>query len=247
MDSFCFVTDTHFEDNALHSGAIIYNILHRTAIRKVFHGGDSCSVTDPSVEPNGLSLIGDNIDKFHRYLIGKSESCQFFNVRGNHDYNNRIEGSELAGYDSATVRAFLLATTEKDIVINDEDNDGTYYYYDNKVSKIRYIVVDCYYGNSVGHKNIGVQQFSWILNAINNTPSGYAIVYIQHQPLEVAVDQNGERSEFSAILTILKAVNNKRSGDVTYDNQSFHYDYSNASFNILFVLTGHIHSRLYLR
>ena len=136
IDSFIFITDTHFEKNQCHSGLLIQMIQDITPVRKVINGGDVGSVTLSTAIPSGFELLSENESRFIQYLVNKCSKGDFYSLRGNHGFNNRLDDSSFDGYDPSDVRRFYL-THMSQVVLNDMDSLGLYYFFDSPSARIR--------------------------------------------------------------------------------------------------------------
>ena len=65
-------------------------------------------------------------------------------VRGNHDVSSYGTGAAIYGLTNGVVRSMFMDkfNPSRNIVLNENDKEGNYFYYDNNRSRIRYIFFD---------------------------------------------------------------------------------------------------------
>lgn len=236
--SFIFITDTHGTTNCWNSPQQIRYILQQTSIDKVIWGGDA------------ISAYGNNIEQqwdwhfraFDEVLKGYGN---IYKVRGNHDFTIRTsvksdEGRTLSQHQTFQ---YLSEGSPGDIVRNTDDSDGCYYYFDDDVNKIRFIILDTNDSLEEGNVAWGVingvhdKQLDWVANtAIAFTPKNYGIVFVSHIPITDTTTQY--YSTYTNLLQLVNAVNTRSNGSIGTIN----YDFSSLeNVRVLLYLSGHQH------
>lgn len=244
-DGFFFITDTHVSSNTLNGGKIIKNLQELTPIKKVVWGGDGIAAFGTKSDLDEQIFVQD------KYL---KECCGLgilFNVRGNHDYlimNSASDQTNGYIYSEAATRNIL--SNERNKVVYAEDTPDTYYYFDNEVANIRYIVlstseslgegttvhgVDGYARDGIARPGTSgctermEKQWNWLFDVALNTDIN--IVIISHIPFSLICSSSGNGSY--ELRQTLRAYQNRRS--------IFGYDFSDAKGHILACIGGHSH------
>ena len=239
-DSFIFFTDQHLfsktggKVNFLLFPEIIKRLLDGAAAKKVFSGGDYVysEATAASAEKSSLYFRKNFIP-----LIGGFAGV--YQVQGNHDV---VYGEGNATRYAQSVVASIFADGSSNVVRNESDMDGTYFYVDNPRTKIRYIVFQTTKMPTGGNINADVVQTKWICEkAILTLESGWKIVAFSHIPSGSAViDGARYASTNSVVIDILSAVNRKSS--ITIDGVTF--DFSGLDVSVVAYFCGHHHADL---
>jgi len=158
-DSFVVVTDTHDDWNENHSQDIIREIVQRTSA-KAFWLGD-CSV--------GLWGDGSQFEVYADKLISCRGSVYF--ALGNHD---RIGWSD---FDLEQVqRCYNVFLSNKDV---EGVPTSYYYYFDNALKKIRYMVINTS-ESETNHVTMSATQIAWIRQHVTLPDSTWSLVVIGH-------------------------------------------------------------------
>lgn len=248
-DSLIFFTDTHDLSDVLKSPLLIKELIDRTATNKVFFGGDVAPADGDDSEPMQESAKLHN-KAFDSFL--SPVSC-VFNARGNHDFTLKINGGGYVTLPKQTTYDWLIKRSELEVVGNDSDPSGCYYYVDNKKQKIRYIVADTIdrtdpewitgYGNFFG---VTSPQLDWIGNiALKTTPAGYGIVIVTHIELYDTIGSDGANNEaIQFFKRLLDLFNSRTSGTISGTHQpavSFDFTNVDSSIELLMYLCGHEH------
>lgn len=186
-DVFLFITDMHWLLNAQKSPALINYISKRLNIPRLIDGGDRA---------NGIN-IECNV-AIRKCFQGK----EYFTV-GNHEYING-----LVDYDGNITRTFIADdgamyaeyNASRDDVNTDNISRG-YYYFDNPVQKIRYIILASftYNGGTAAGGGYEDAQLTWFSNVVNNTEAGWHILVITH--FLVSTTLAPYRKRFTDVLT----------------------------------------------
>lgn len=162
------ISDTHFIMNYTHSGALMNKVLTDCYIPYYFNAGDVVSAY--SVCPK--ESIFDDLDDTRRLFHETEKKCLM--ARGNHDdtysdfpdkpYGQRLTSSEL--YEGF----FRFQSMYPDRVFGPT---GTYFYAEDTVHKMRYIVLDNYDMNKV--------QLDWFAKIALDVPStDWGVVLCTH-------------------------------------------------------------------
>lgn len=91
----------------------------------------------------------------------------------------RSEIWNLGGYNHGTIDKERVYG----VSYNEEDNGHLYYYFDNKISKLRVVNLCTVDG---GTSNIGYNQLLWVRDVVlKNIPDGFGVIFIGHVPLSI--------------------------------------------------------------
>ena len=163
-DSFIFITDVHWGSNAKNSPALIKYILDRLPIPRVFFGGDLGE--------------GINLNCLHAYK--EKINAKIYNTIGNHEYHNRYYDLGKT-YISMTMKdPYLWAYFNSGMTDAVIGNAGrNYYYVDNTVQKIRYIILNVYGEGTT--ETFESDQQTWLANVALDLPDEYTAIIIGHQ------------------------------------------------------------------
>ncbi len=244
-DSFLFFTDIHAKSNAMLSPALINEVLASTTCNKVVCGWDAIEAY--GTKDDILSQYNSLNKLINTYISPYSD---VLSSRGNHDFTIKTNSNDPGGYTftQQNTRNMIFKKTENKFVFNEADQSGCYYYYDNKLQGIRYIVLDSCDTVNSGDVAFGVQyvvsktQMDWIAgNAVMTTPAGYGIVFIMHIPVTDTTGDSGGHQNFTNVLTLVESVQNKTSNVTINDSV---YDFSRLNVNVLMTLSGHMHNDL---
>ena len=242
QDSFVFVTDTHLISNKMHSPAIASYLLRNTYIGKFVFGGDFVGTFHAADAATAKTALIKEMAMQLDFVEAGRDGDMRLAVHGNHDINDY----QRYGVSAGDVRAvFLQKQTGTGIVVNSSAPDGCYYYYDNSVQGIRYIVFDAcpvddlsaYHATVYG---VDAVQMDWIANAVLSAPQGYNFVFMTHVPVVQNASSDGTWQTFANVRTLCDAVKNKKS--VTIGARS--YDFSAVVGDLLMVVAGHAHGDL---
>lgn len=181
--TFPFFSDNHTRDgNAQYMGIMIAHIMKECGIPYCFFGGDAitsavASTADSDAEFKAQARAFDTAMSY----IPDGRFCM---ALGNHEtvlkYNPDISGSVTVTYDrNETYNIFLR---EEGTWQNKHfGGDGTYYYVDDIVSKVRWIVLNT---NGIGNHDLDSDQLSWFRDkALMFSESGWGAVIVSHFPI----------------------------------------------------------------
>lgn len=241
-DNFIFFTDNHLTANTnCQTPALIRHLTANTIVSKAIFGGDVVQAygTKNDLYKTMKRFMGEyTFPKLDLLLLG---------VRGNHDFTIRKNAEENVGYTypQSTTHDIILSRQEiSDCVFNSEDPSGCYYYFDNKVKKIRYVMFDTTDSVSAGnvawgtHYGINDTQMQWLIeNAIMTAKEDWHFVFIGHiPPLRTIGDTALEN-----IVSLISSINN-RVVSVNINNKECNF--SDFTSKVVLSLSGHIHQDL---
>jgi hypothetical protein len=187
--TFPFFSDNH--QRLGYAGILIKKVMNECNIPYCFYGGDSISSgyiadEDTMIEQDGLfdSMMS---------VIPKG---RFKRTVGNHDGYWAVSSSEKYTYTRPQVYDLFLR--EESVAQNMcFGTDGTYYYVDDLASKTRFVVLNTNGGS------IDSEQITWLQNnALKFNESGWAIVFISHQPISNHYHANISNAQ--NVITIVK-------------------------------------------
>ena len=145
-------------------------------------------------------------------------------------------------YDNAaTSEIFRKSMTLSGVVHNNADPSSSYYYFDEKKSKIRYVVIDSsdhIKDTSVGFgiaDSISVEQRRWLFrDAILGAPKKYSIVMVSHVPqFEYGTD--------SPTVEVIQGISAfSAHSSVVLDGEEYRFD-QRKDLKLLAVFSGHLH------
>lgn len=237
-DCFFFWTDSHLSANDGYTPQIIEHASKAWNVKtpKIVFGGD--------IIP---SFVKD-MTPFIRQYEGQCEYMKGFGrvypARGNHDFTFKYAPGKPEGvtYDNAaTSEIFRKSMTLSGVVHNNADPSSSYYYFDEKKSKIRYVVIDSsdhIKDTSVGFgiaDSISVEQRRWLFrDAILGAPKKYSIVMVSHVPqFEYGTD--------SPTVEVIQGISAfSAHSSVVLDGEEYRFD-QRKDLKLLAVFSGHLH------
>lgn len=251
-DTLIFITDNHVgrSKDPIITPPIIDYILRNSTINKVMSGGDMIGGWTDSYDDVIKMMSGNDL------LVNSAlkNGADFFGCRGNHDLVANLYDGHTVTFvtgvgPEGTYNYFVgrLAAINDKIVFNKDEQkfENVYFYYDNEVSKIRYICIDDMKTLDTGevvYHQIQKIQTDWIHNIIVNTPTDYKLVFLTHIPF-FGYSDNPD-AYYRPLSEYVSAIVNKQT--VTINGTS--YDFSNAPDTIC-TFSGHTHEdeTLYFR
>lgn len=168
--TFPFFSDNHQRNG--YAGVLIKRVMDECHIPHCFFGGDGIA--------NGY--FGDETDEAMRAQDAKFDAVtaaipegRFCRAIGNHEYYWKPSSSETHYYTADQVYEVFL---RQDTLTQSKEFGGdTYYYVEDKASKVRFIVMDM---NTLDD----AAQITWLQNvALHFDEDGWAVVLIGHQPV----------------------------------------------------------------
>lgn len=245
--SFAMITDIHWNDNAQNSPKILEKIMNECNINYYFDGGDFCA------NPSGLT-------ESQQVTEIKSYDSAFSNIKdrrllskGNHDdnsINNKFTDTitDLEMYDLLYRKNSLNNQFKK-------GRTGDYYYVDDEMAKIRYIVLNCIdipyvkVGEGLQYKGMDTwvfrqEQLNWFANVALDVPnSDWSVVVCSHVPINQGLIINDH-----IFMNILQAFNDKtqyQGESLSSVNDDFklsiNVDYTSKGGNAICWVCGHTH------
>lgn len=170
--TFPFFSDNHQRNG--YAGILISHIMKACNIPYCFFGGDS--ISNGYIDSEETMIAQDKAFDTIMSYIPNGRLCR---AVGNHDgyWNVSSATGDENHYTDAQI--YELFMREESIAQNKHfGGDGTYYYVDDIASRVRWIVLDT---------NDGIvenEQLTWLQNtALSFSESGWAIVFISHQPI----------------------------------------------------------------
>lgn len=177
--TFPFFSDNHQRNG--YSGMLIAHIMKECNIPYCFFGGDSI---DNGTIADESSMIAQ--DKAFDTIMSYVPNGRFCRAVGNHD-GYWYDGTNKYYYNREQIYELFLREESIEQKKHFGDN-GTYYYVDDIASKVRFIVLNTNThrddsGTIIGD-NVEAEQLSWLQNtALSFNESGWAVVFISHQPI----------------------------------------------------------------
>ena len=252
VDGFWFVTDLHITANQRQSGKAIAALTAKAPrIRKTFCGGDLPEAFSSRFKSSKAG-VDYAIDYYRLFWVEPIElSGQLvYTAKGNHDFTIRYDHKTDDGFTCSGLEAKRIVMGSKgcqgaNVVTNLDDPEACYYYLDNDVAKIRYIVADT--TDTINPKakfwavvyGMHETQLKWLAEkAIATIPSGYSAVVVHHIPLTGCVGSDGDARLFRVFRELLEAYQNRQK----YVLFGKEYDFTAAEGRILLDITGHHHA-----
>ena len=196
--TFPFFSDNHHRNG--YAGMLIARIMKECNIPYCFYGGDSIS---SDVVADEATMIAQ--DKAFDTAMSYIPNGRFCRAVGNHD-GYWYDGTNKYWYSREQIYELFLR--EESIAQNKHfGGNGTYYYIDDIASKVRFIVLNTNVhrenGVIVGN-NVETEQISWLQNtALSFNESGWAVVFISHQPISNHYHANISNAE--EVRTVVKS------------------------------------------
>lgn len=170
--TFPFFSDNHQRNG--YAGLLISEVMKQCHIPYCFFGGDS--ISNGYIDSEETMIAQDKAFDTSMSYIPNGRFCR---AVGNHDGFWNVSSATGDEYHYTDAKIYELFLREESIAQNKHfGGDGTYYYVDDIASQVRWIVMDT---------NDGVveeAQLMWLENvALSFNESGWAIVFISHQPI----------------------------------------------------------------
>lgn len=193
-ETFFWITDMHWEPdlNTRKSPLLIKYIASKTGIDQVLNGGDIGN--SQIICKNAISQLKDAIG-----------SNKVYSVTGNHEINDasRYEApfervvEELRGHNSEIVYG---------------DKNKSYFYFDNKDDKTRYVGLSSYglFFNNEYESCYNKEQLSWFKNTALNVESGWTLIIFTHTLYYVNVLSDKLEKSLTGANEFIEAIDNYR-------------------------------------
>ena len=149
-ETFIFITDLHWEQNAQNSPSLVKYVLDNTEVKQVVCGGDLIS----QGEKVPMMLNMQNCMNAFRFV-----GADFKVLFGNHDNNMNTQTDDI--YSDrwfSDNECYTLMQKRAETIVN--YGDYFYFYFDNPTTKTRYICLDTRRGE------MSVEQFAWLDNVL---------------------------------------------------------------------------------
>lgn len=241
-DAFIFITDTHWGDNVKISPNLIDHIRKNTNVQKVIFGGDVVRAFGTK------DKIKEDVYGFNSEVKDYVESRNYFPTIGNHDFTIKYlrSADDKTGYTYGVPFAYNSSVKPLESYMS-LINQKMYYYFDNPVQKVRYIMVNTEEEVNSGDNYWGVgahitqQQLDWLTNDALNVPSDdWHVVTIGHVPIHpYAPSHDGA---LDILRYALEGYENKRSASFTAPYGTvLNKDFTNYKGHMVGYFAGHNH------
>ena len=230
-DGFIWITDTHYSregdptpDNMGYSPLLIDKIVHETSVNRVVFGGD---IMTDFTEDKEEAKTEFRANRF-RY---PAPPVEYYQIRGNHDYNGVGSTPETQRLTPAESYAVL----SKDLESRAHVLDRSVYYFDNEFQRIRTFCVSCAYSDAIPKASQPL-----LYSAFADVPDGWSVLVLSH----IGAHWDSESSsvvvmpEFENVAAALDAL--KARSSFTYKGVT--YDYTGTDVTVIGVISGHTHN-----
>lgn len=216
-DTFVFITDIHWQNNAKNSLALIRYIINKTNINKIICGGDIIGQGErDAMMDDMITAIKGMEFPFHNDLLV---------TFGNHD-SNILSTVENAHFDLDTCYALMEKEAESYITMM-TDSDLSFYY-DDRANKTRYIVLDT--GEDSGSSGRVFEAFDEFADAMLDTPEGWNIIVVAHIVT------------YGRFVAYISGMMDAYNAKTTYtDSTAGTFDFSTAKGKVICAFGGHTH------
>lgn len=189
--TFPFFSDNHQRNG--YAGILIAHIMKECNIPYCFFGGDS--ISNGYIDSEATMIAQD---KAFDTIMSYVPNGRFCRAVGNHDGYWNVSSATGDEFHYTREQVYELFLREESIAQNKHfGGDGTYYYVDDIASKVRWIVLDTNDGT------VEAEQITWLQNtALSFNESGWAVVFISHQPISNHYHANISNAE--EVRTVVK-------------------------------------------
>lgn len=249
-DGFWFLADIHVPVNSAQSGKIIAALAGKVMLDKVFFGGDLPYAYIADGSASCRESLDRTVEAFSRDWVAPLSKAGLgvYFARGNHDFiicDDRTFKSGLTFSGAETKAIIVERFTRGGFVTNENDPDACYGYFDNRRSKVRYIIADTTDRVDLTQKVCGVvpgmnaPQLYWLAErALGTMAEGWAAVLIHHIPITSLVGWEHEVKQYADFRHLCEAYQNRGKVDVLGRG----FDFSGARGKIMLSISGHHHS-----
>lgn len=162
-ETFIFITDVHWSDNAKNSPALIGAITKELPIENVVFGGDVINSGSYNEKLAEMNDVGNRLRNVSKRLLS---------IYGNHDSNYMGNG---AGFPNREF--YTMMQKQSDYYITHSDPRWYYYFYmDNPTTKTRMIFLD----TGTLNPSYAGDELSWLQRKVSEAPSNYNIIVFAH-------------------------------------------------------------------
>ena len=225
VDGFWFITDLHTPRNRLKSGPLLARLVRTTPIRKVLSGGDLPEAFGGGGEKD-KATVDRTIDVWRNVYVKPIEAAGgiVYAAKGNHDFTVRSSAKAQTGFTYSgleTKRILTEGNERRGVVTNPDDPEACYYYFDNPLTKLRYIVADTtdsvsdrpYWAVAFGMHE---KQLNWLdTQAFGTLPAGWSAVVMHHIPVTGVVGSDEDVKTFAAFRSLLNRFRDRVLLDLT--------------------------------
>ncbi|MFR0553405.1 metallophosphoesterase family protein [Loigolactobacillus coryniformis subsp. coryniformis] len=232
--SFAYFTDSHWGNNANQQGKLLDYISQQTSINQIFFGGDI---------PQGYGTQADVETAGQNYLtVTRSLKHPVYGVHGNHDMTIKTDDSTDTGYTAPHIDQYDILNRCNELIQHGVQNKN-YYYLDNPIQKVRYIIIDDWEGLDTStywgvKSGITQQQLDWLLTTAFNA-DGYTFIVLTHAPSDEQIPVYVPTNKI--LQQVLIAINNKQKFELNEDNITASVDFSDTTNYVALHLSGHNH------
>lgn len=183
--AFFFVTDTHWEDNAQKSPAVIKYLQDEAEITDCIFGGDVITAHGER---------GSKLSEIYNFMSAMRPVSPFVLV-GNHDYNTSDQPTSQSSYltDPNLISPgefYRICNVPKENIVHytrtevDGKFDEFFGYRDNESQKVRFIFLDsgAVHIPNWSDRNLRISdaQIEWMKEKITELPSGWTVIVFTH-------------------------------------------------------------------
>ena len=160
---FFFVTDTHWSENAKHSGEIIAKMSHDLGVPLVVFDGDAID-THSATKAGAVSEIRTFYDAYNK-------DFRLLSSIGNHDLNSNNNSDTTTWLSDSELYALMMRRQEAFMDTGAE----VYNYYDNESQKVRFIQFKTVNGDALSQTVL-----NWIDARVNELSADWTVVLLSH-------------------------------------------------------------------
>lgn len=171
---FFFVTDTHWANNAKHSGEILGYLSDKTKIKDVVFGGDA-------ILSHNTAKAGA-IEEIRNFYDAYNKKFNLFTTLGNHDFNANSNTDTSTYLNEDELYAMAMRFSEP--YVNTEKT-AKYSYWDNASQKVRFIQFERYAGGT-----FNTEITSWVKSKIDELSSEWTVILFSHAYWGMSADGN---------------------------------------------------------
>ena len=249
--SFGMITDMHIGDNAGNSWILLEKVMRECNIPYFINGGDYVTGIGVVGKQGIIDDIKTIFKRFSRIL--RRQLITF----GNHDANYGVTNNYDSQLSDGEIYNYMFRENQRRSDIVSSPN-GTYYYADDKINKIRYIILNSQDVPTVNNANgtvkpenntmynyvIRQEQFNWLIESALQTPNDtWSIVACTHISPSRTTLVNGD-----ILMKILDAYKGKKqytgasANNVRADLQvNVNCNFTGKGGNVICVVSGHMH------
>ncbi len=189
-ETFIYFTDTHaVKDERTVTPQILTKAIKSLKVKDVVFGGDATMTSMQCTDKNDIDLSWEKTNATSAAV--KAAGASYYPVRGNHEITSGTIMPEHKGftYSEENIYNIVMAPTRDEKIVEKGDTTCNYYF-DNRRSRIRHIVVDPYsaadedlevrYGIAMEHNDDAAE---WVGHCVETLPEGWHIILFIHQGL----------------------------------------------------------------